>query len=155
MKCPFCGYADTQVKDSRPSEDGTSIRRRRGCPKCHARFSTVEHVQLRDLTVVKKDGTKVPFERDKLEYSIALATRKRNVDPSKISMLVNQIVRQMEGLGEAEIQSAEIGSFVMDALLKLDKVAYIRYASVYKNFSSTADFEDFVAHLTEKKDDGK
>ena len=155
MKCPFCGYADTQVKDSRPSDDGTSIRRRRGCPKCHARFSTVEHVQLRDLTVIKKDKTKVPFERDKLEYSIALATRKRNIESTKISTLVNQIVRQLEGLGEPEIQSAEIGSFVMDALLKLDKVAYIRYASVYKNFSSTEDFEDFVTHLMGRKENDK
>ena len=152
MKCPFCGYEDTQVKDSRPSEDGTSIRRRRGCPKCHARFSTVEHVQLRDLTVIKKDGTRVPFERDKLEYSIKLATRKRDVSPEKINSLTNTIVRELEQLGEPEIQSAEIGSYVMDALLKLDKVAYIRYASVYKNFSSTKDFEDFVADLTGKKD---
>ena len=152
MKCPFCGYNDTQVKDSRPSEDGTSIRRRRGCPKCHARFSTVEHVQLRDLTVIKKDGTRVPFERDKLEYSIKLATRKRDVSAEKISSLTNTIVRELEQLGEPEIQSAEIGSYVMDALLKLDKVAYIRYASVYKNFSSTRDFEDFVADLTGKKD---
>jgi len=152
MKCPFCGYNDTQVKDSRPSEDGTSIRRRRGCPKCHARFSTVEHVQLRDLTVVKKDGTRVPFERDKLEYSIKLATRKRNITSEKISSLTNTIVRELEQLGEPEIQSAEIGSYVMDALLKLDKVAYIRYASVYKNFSSTTDFEDFVSDLTGKKD---
>ena len=151
MKCPFCGYNDTQVKDSRPSEDGTSIRRRRGCPKCHARFSTVEHVQLRDLTVIKKDGTRVPFERDKLEYSIKLATRKRDVSTEKISSLTNTIVRELEQLGEPEIQSAEIGSYVMDALLKLDKVAYIRYASVYKNFSSTEDFEDFVADLTGKK----
>ncbi|MBP5344129.1 MAG: transcriptional repressor NrdR [Alphaproteobacteria bacterium] len=152
MKCPFCGYNDTQVKDSRPSEDGTSIRRRRGCPKCHARFSTVEHVQLRDLTVIKKDGTRVPFERDKLEYSIKLATRKRDVPMEKISSLTNTIVRELEQLGEPEIQSAEIGSYVMDALLKLDKVAYIRYASVYKNFSSTRDFEDFVSDLTGKKD---
>jgi len=152
MKCPFCGYNDTQVKDSRPSEDGTSIRRRRGCPKCHARFSTVEHVQLRDLTVIKKDGTRVPFERDKLEYSIKLATRKRDVSTEKISSLTNTIVRELEQLGEPEIQSAEIGSYVMDALLKLDKVAYIRYASVYKNFTSTEDFEDFVANLTGKKD---
>lgn len=151
MKCPFCGYNDTQVKDSRPSEDGTSIRRRRGCPKCHARFSTVEHVQLRDLTVIKKDGTRVPFERDKLEYSIKLATRKRDISTEKISSLANTIVRELEQLGEPEIQSAEIGSYVMDALLKLDKVAYIRYASVYKNFSSTEDFEDFVADLTGKK----
>ena len=151
MKCPFCGYNDTQVKDSRPSEDGTSIRRRRGCPKCHARFSTVEHVQLRDLTVIKKDGTRVPFERDKLEYSIKLATRKRDISTEKISSLTNTIVRELEQLGEPEIQSAEIGSYVMDALLKLDKVAYIRYASVYKNFSSTEDFEDFVADLTGKK----
>ena len=153
MKCPFCGYNDTQVKDSRPSEDGTSIRRRRGCPKCHARFSTVEHVQLRDLTVIKKDGTRVPFERDKLEYSIKLATRKRDVSLERISSLTNTIVRELEQLGEPEIQSAEIGSYVMDALLKLDKVAYIRYASVYKNFSSTEDFEDFVSNLTGKKDD--
>ena len=152
MKCPFCGYDDTQVKDSRPSEDGTSIRRRRGCPKCHARFSTVEHVQLRDLTVIKRDGTRVPFERDKLEYSIKLATRKRDISSEKISSLTNTIVRELEQLGEPEIQSAEIGSYVMDSLLQLDKVAYIRYASVYKNFSSTEDFDEFVANLTGKKD---
>ena len=151
MKCTFCGYPDTQVKDSRPSEDDTMIRRRRECIKCHARFTTAETVQLRDLIVVKRNGTRVPFQRDKLAHSILLALRKRDVQFDKVDQLVNSIVRRLEQLGENEIKSAEIGTFVMEALLQLDKVAYIRYASVYKNFEEPKDFEDFVNKLTGKK----
>ena len=151
MKCPFCGCPDTQVKDSRPSEDDTMIRRRRECTKCHARFTTAETVQLRDLIVVKRNGTRVPFQRDKLSHSILLALRKRDVQFDRIDQLVNSIVRRLEQLGENEIKSTEIGTFVMEALLQLDKVAYIRYASVYKNFEEPKDFEDFVNKLTGKK----
>lgn len=151
MKCPFCGCADTQVKDSRPSEDDTMIRRRRECTKCHARFTTAETVQLRDLIVLKRNGTRVPFQRDKLAHSILLALRKRDVQFEKVDQLVNSIVRRLEQLGENEIKSSEIGAFVMEALLQLDKVAYIRYASVYKNFEEPKDFEDFVNKLTGKK----
>ena len=151
MKCPFCGCPDTQVKDSRPSEDDTMIRRRRECVKCHARFTTAETVQLRDLIVVKRNGTRVPFQRDKLSHSILLALRKRDVQFDRVDQLVNSIVRRLEQLGENEIKSSEIGTFVMEALLQLDKVAYIRYASVYKNFEEPKDFEDFVTKLTGKK----
>ena len=151
MKCPFCGCPDTQVKDSRPSEDDTMIRRRRECAKCHARFTTAETVQLRDLIVLKRNGARVPFQRDKLAHSILLALRKRDVQFDKVDQLVNSIVRRLEQLGENEIKSSEIGTFVMEALLQLDKVAYIRYASVYKNFEEPKDFEDFVNKLTGKK----
>ena len=151
MKCPFCGCPDTQVKDSRPNEDDTLIRRRRECTKCHARFTTAETVQLRDLIVVKRNGARVPFERDKLARSILLALRKRDIQLDRVDQLVNSIVRRLEQLGESEIKSSEIGAFVMEALLELDKVAYIRYASVYKNFEEPKDFEDFVNKLTGKK----
>ncbi len=153
MKCPFCGFLDTQVKDSRPNEDNTMIRRRRECPKCHARFTTAETVQLRELIVIKRNGERRPFDRDKLMHSIVLALRKRDVSLEQIDQLVNNIVRHLEQSGESEIQSAEIGSYVMQALLALDKVAYIRYASVYKNFTTTRDFEDFVKNLTGKRKD--
>ena len=151
MKCPFCGCPDTQVKDSRPSEDDTMIRRRRECVKCHARFTTAETVQLRDLIVLKRNGARVPFQRDKLAHSIFLALRKRDIQFDKVDQLVNSIVRRLEQLGENEIKSTEIGTFAMEALLQLDKVAYIRYASVYKNFEEPKDFEDFVNKLTGKK----
>lgn len=151
MKCPFCGFLDTQVKDSRPNEDGTMIRRRRECPKCRARFTTTETVQLRDLIVIKKNGTRMPFSRDKLARSIILAVRKRDIDLDKIDLLINRIVSSLEQTGETEIQSSEIGRHVMQSLLALDKVAYIRYASVYKNFATTNDFEDFVKNLTGKR----
>jgi len=154
MKCPFCGFADTQVKDSRPNEDNTMIRRRRECPKCHARFTTAETVQLRELVVIKKNGDRRPFDRDKLLRSIVLALRKRDVTLEQVDQLVNNIVRNLEQSGESEIQSAEIGRHVMQALLTLDKVAYIRYASVYKNFTTTHDFEDFVKNLTGKRRKG-
>lgn len=151
MRCPFCGCVDSQVKDSRPSEDGSSIRRRRSCPECGSRFTTFEYVQLRTLTVVKRNDMRVPFERDKLYKSLQLAVRKRNIDGEHVEKIVNSIVRQLEAMGEPEITSSDIGALVMDSLLELDKVAYIRYASVYKNFSTTEDFEEFVAKLTEEK----
>lgn len=151
MKCPFCGCLDTQVKDSRPNEDATMIRRRRECPKCHARFTTSETVQLRELIVIKKDGSRKPFDRDKLLRSIVLAVRKRDVSLDQVEQLVNHIVRHLEQAGEAEIQSAEIGRYAMQSLLNLDKVAYIRYASVYKNFTTTRDFEEFVKNLTGRR----
>ena len=152
MKCPFCSYTDTKVKDSRVSEDGYSIRRRRSCPKCGARFTTLEHIQMRDLVVVKKNGVRVPFEREKLYKSVLLAVGKRDVGMDQIDMLVNRIVRQLDGAGDPEIKSSDIGELVMDELLSLDKVAYVRYASVYKNFTKTQDFEEFAAKLTRKND---
>ena len=150
MKCPFCRFDDTHVKDSRVSEDGYSIRRRRSCPKCGSRFTTMEHIQMRDLIVVKKNDVRVPFERDKLYKSILLALSKRDVGAEKIDLLVNKIVRQLESLGNSEIKSSFIGEMVMDELLALDKIAYVRYASVYKNFTKTQDFEEFAAKLTKK-----
>ena len=152
MKCPFCSYTDTKVKDSRVSEDGYSIRRRRSCPKCGERFTTLEHIQMRDLVVVKKNGVRVPFEREKLYKSVLLAVGKRDVGVDQIDMLVNRIVRQLDGAGDPEIKSSDIGELVMDELLSLDKVAYVRYASVYKNFTKTQDFEEFAAKLTRKND---
>lgn len=148
MRCPFCGCMDSQVKDSRPSEDGSSIRRRRCCPECGSRFTTFEYVQLRNFTVLKRNDMRVPFERDKLYKSIQLAVRKRDIDAAHIEKIVNSIVRQLESWGEPEVKSSDIGELVMDSLLELDKVAYIRYASVYKNFATTADFEEFVSKLT-------
>ena len=152
MKRPFCSYTDTKAKDSRVSEDGYSIRRRRSCPKCGARFTTLEHIQMRDLVVVKKNGVRVPFEREKLYKSVLLAVGKRDVGVDQIDMLVNRIVRQLDGAGDPEIKSSDIGELVMDELLSLDKVAYVRYASVYKNFTKTQDFEEFAAKLTRKND---
>lgn len=151
MRCPFCGCLDSQVKDSRPSEDGSTIRRRRSCPECGSRFTTFEHVQLRDLTVVKRDDTRVVFDREKLFRSINLAVRKRGIDPDHVDKIVSSIVRQLEAMGENEIKTSDIGQKVMDCLLELDKVAYIRYASVYMNFTQTKDFEEFVSKLTESK----
>jgi len=147
MRCPFCGFDDTQVKDSRPTEDNTAIRRRRYCPACSSRFTTFERVQLRELTVVKKTGSRVPFDRDKLFRSISIAVRKRPVDPERIERVVNGIVRRLESSGESEIRSEVIGEMVMDALADLDSVAYVRFASVYRNFREAKDFEDFVGKL--------
>jgi transcriptional repressor NrdR len=147
MLCPFCGFEDTQVKDSRPSEDGSSIRRRRYCPKCDSRFTTFERVQLRELTVVKRDGVRKPFDRDKISRSIKISARKRPVSEAQIDAVVDKIVSFLEKSGENEITSKAIGEAVMDALSKLDKVAYIRFASVYKDFRATKDFEDFVDTL--------
>ena len=147
MRCPFCGHDETQVKDSRPTEDGSSIRRRRFCPACGSRFTTFERVQLRELTIVKKGGVKQPFDREKIMRSITLALRKRPVEPERIDRIVNGIVRRLESLGESEIPSHVVGEMVMDAHASLDPVAYVRFASVYKNFREAKDFEDFVGKL--------
>lgn len=147
MRCPFCSFDDTQVKDSRPSEDNTAIRRRRVCPACGSRFTTFERVQLRELTVVKKNGSHSAFDRDKLGRSINLALHKRNVDPERVERIISSIQRRLESSGETEIPSGEIGEMVMDTLYALDRVAYIRFASVYKNFREVKDFEAFVGEL--------
>ena len=149
MRCPFCGNDDTQVKDSRPTDDGASIRRRRQCPACAGRFTTFERVQLRELTLVKKSGKREPFDRDKLARSIEIACRKRPVEPESIERLVNGVVRQLESLGEAEIEADVVGELVMAALQALDPVAYIRFASVYRDFREAKDFETFVGGLSE------
>ncbi|WP_341898529.1 transcriptional regulator NrdR [Ferrovibrio terrae] len=148
MRCPFCGNDDTQVKDSRPTEDNSAIRRRRFCPNCGARFTTFERIQLRELTVLKKNGLKAPFDRDKLARSIMIATRKRPIDPERIERLINGIVRRLESSGESEIKSDSIGELVMDGLAALDKVAYVRFASVYRNFREAKDFEEFIGSLS-------
>lgn len=147
MRCPFCGFDDTQVKDSRPSEDNAAIRRRRFCPKCDARFTTFERVQLRELIVLKNDGSKKPFDRDKLERSMRIALRKRPIDEEKLERVINTLVRQMETSGESEITTRNIGELVMKALFGLDHVAYVRYASVYRDFRTPEDFNEFVKSL--------
>ena len=144
MKCPFCGCDDTQVKDSRNADDNTAIRRRRECPECGSRFTTYERVQLRDLIVIKKNGEKTMFDRDELARSIQIAVRKRPIDPERVEKIVNSIQRRLESSGESEIQSRVIGEYVMEALSKLDHIAYIRFASVYKDFREVKDFENFV-----------
>jgi transcriptional repressor NrdR len=149
MRCPYCGNPDTQVKDSRPSEDNTSIRRRRVCPDCGGRFTTFERVQLRELMVMKKSGKRVPFDRDKLMRSVQVALRKRSVDPERVERMVNGIVRQLESMGEPDVSSEQIGHLVMEGLKGLDAVAYVRFASVYKNFREAKDFEAFVGELAE------
>ncbi|MBI3512532.1 MAG: transcriptional repressor NrdR [Proteobacteria bacterium] len=152
MRCPFCGHDDTQVKDSRPTDDNAAIRRRRFCPSCGSRFTTFERVQLRELTVIKKSGKRVPFDREKLARSIHIATRKRPVDNERIERIINAIVRRLESSGESEISSDAIGEQVMDALYSLDPVAYVRFASVYRNFREVKDFEDFVGKLSVERD---
>lgn len=147
MRCPYCQSPDTQVKDSRPAEDGIAIRRRRVCPDCGGRFTTFERVQLRDLMVVKRSGRKVPFDRDKLLRSLEIAVRKRNVDPDRIERAVTGIARQLESSGEAEIASDEIGRLVMEALKSIDDVAYVRFASVYRNFREARDFHELLGEL--------
>ena len=147
MRCPFCTNDDTQVKDSRPTEDRSSIRRRRLCPGCGARFTTFERVQLRELTVVKRSGRRVVFDRDKLQRSIDIALRKRPVEFERVERMINGLVRRLESLGDSEIPSETIGSMVMDALANLDQVAYVRYASVYRNFREAQDFENFLSTL--------
>lgn len=149
MRCPFCGHDDSQVKDSRPTEDNAAIRRRRQCEACAGRFTTFERIQLRDLTVIKSEGKREPFEREKLERSLSVACRKRPVDASQIEKLASGIQRQLETLGESEIESKRIGEFVMEGLKALDSVAYIRFASVYKDFSEARDFEDFAGSVAE------
>ena len=153
MRCPFCGAEDTQVKDSRPTEDRHAIRRRRFCPDCGSRFTTFERVQLRELTIVKKNNQRVPFDRDKLVRSVLVATRKRPVEPERIDRMISGIVRQLESLGEAEISSDVIGKIVMDALSNLDQVAYVRFASVYRNFREARDFEEFIGELSGTRDE--
>ena len=148
MRCPYCGSLDTQVKDSRPAEDSASIRRRRVCPDCGGRFTTFERVQLRELMVVKKSGRRVPFDRDKLQRSVEVALRKRPVEPERIERLVNGIVRQLESMGDAEITSDKIGELVMDGLKGLDHVAYVRFASVYRNFDEPKDFGALIGELS-------
>ncbi|MBL0933851.1 MAG: transcriptional repressor NrdR [Rhizobiaceae bacterium] len=152
MRCPYCQSEDTQVKDSRPAEDGQAIRRRRVCPVCGGRFTTFERVQLRDLVVVKRSGRKVAFDRDKLMRSVEVALRKRNVEPERIERAVTGIVRQLESSGETEIPSDEIGRLVMDALKSIDDVAYVRFASVYKNFREARDFQDLLGELKSDED---
>ncbi len=149
MRCPFCGNDDSQVKDSRPTEDNGAIRRRRQCEGCGGRFTTFERIQLRELSVIKTDGKREPFEREKLERSLSVACRKRPVDHAQIEKLASAIQRQLETLGESEIESKRIGEFVMDGLKALDSVAYIRFASVYKDFSEAKDFEDFAGSVVE------
>jgi transcriptional repressor NrdR len=144
MRCPFCGHEDTQVKDSRPTEDNSAIRRRRFCTGCGARFTTFERVQLRELTVLKKTGQREPFDRDKLARSMMIALRKRPVDPDRIDRVINGIVRRLESAGESEIRGEVIGELVMEALATLDQVAYVRFASVYRNFREAKDFETFI-----------
>ncbi len=147
MRCPYCSSLDTQVKDSRPTEDEKAIRRRRVCAACDRRFTTFERVQLRELGVLKSSGRRVPFDRDKLERSIDIATRKRAVKPEQIEELVSRVVRKLESLGESEVPSSVIGEYVMEELKALDSVAYVRFASVYRNFSETRDFEKAIAEL--------
>jgi transcriptional repressor NrdR len=147
MRCPYCGSTNTQVKDSRPSEDHTAIRRRRVCLDCSGRFTTFERVQLRELTVVKKTGRRVPFDRDKLMRSLQIALRKRSVDPERVERMVSGIVRRLENMGEGDIKSQTIGRLVMEGLKGLDDVAYVRFASVYKNFREARDFEALLGEL--------
>ena len=149
MRCPFCGHDDTQVKDSRPSEDGAAIRRRRYCIGCGQRFTTIERVQLRELTVVKADGRRVAFDRDKLARSIRIALRKRPVGEERVERIVNGIVRQLEASGDSEVPSHEIGELVMETLKEVDAVAYVRFASVYRDFREARDFEAFLGSLDE------
>jgi len=144
MRCPFCGHLESQVKDSRPSEDGAAIRRRRLCPECGGRFTTFERVQLRELTIVKRSGRRTPFDREKLARSVALPLRKRQIDADRVDRLINGIVRQLESMGETELPSSTVGEMVMKALKSLDDVAYVRYASVYRDFKETGDFAKFL-----------
>ena len=148
MRCPYCNKSDTQVKDSRPSEDGSAIRRRRHCPDCGGRFTTFERVQLRELQVVKRSGRRVPFDRDKLMRSVQIALRKRPVDADRIERMVSAIVRQLESTGETDISAQTIGNLVMEGLRTLDDVAYVRFASVYRNFREAKDFEEVLGELS-------
>ena len=150
MRCPFCGHEDTQVKDSRPTEDNAAIRRRRFCTNCAARFTTFERVQLRELVVVKTNGDRETFDRDKLVRSMTIALRKRPVDAERIEQVVNSLVRQLEALGEPEVTTAKLGELAMETLRTLDPVAYVRYASVYRDFRTPADFNDFVETLKQE-----
>ena len=148
MRCPYCGNDDTQVKDSRPTEDSGAIRRRRVCNGCGGRFTTFERVQLRELTVIKRSGRRVPFDRDKLMQSVRIATRKRPVEPEKLERMVSGIVRQLESSGESDIKASDIGNLVMEGLKVIDDVAYVRFASVYKNFREAKDFEALLDEMS-------
>ncbi|WP_181707772.1 transcriptional regulator NrdR [Chthonobacter rhizosphaerae] len=148
MRCPYCGGDDTQVKDSRPTEDGSAIRRRRVCSACGGRFTTFERIQLRELTVLKRSGRRVPFDRDKLVRSVSVALRKRPVEPERIERMVSGIVRQLESTGESEVPAEQIGQLVMEGLKGLDDVAYVRFASVYRNFREAKDFEAVLGELS-------
>jgi transcriptional repressor NrdR len=152
MRCPFCGSDDNQVKDSRPVEEGGAVRRRRQCNACGARFTTFERIQLRELTVIKRDGKRVPFDRDKLRRSIMIATRKRGIDEERIDRLVNGIVREIEITGETEIDAKRLGALAMQRLAGLDQVAYVRFASVYRDFTGIKDFEQFIARMGSEVD---
>ena len=155
MRCPFCGNVDTQVKDSRPAEDHAAIRRRRFCPACAGRFTTYERVQLRDLVVIKSNGRREEFGRDKLERSIRMALQKRPVEPERMDQMISGIIRRLESMGETDIKSEVIGEIVMESLARIDTVAYVRFASVYKNFQEADDFDKFVSELrpSDKPDD--
>jgi len=152
MRCPYCASLDTQVKDSRPTDDHSAIRRRRVCPDCGGRFTTFERVQLRELMVVKRSGRRIPFDREKLVRSVEIAVRKRNVDPDRVERMINGIVRQLESLGEGEVTTASIGELVMEGLKGLDDVAYVRFASVYRNFREAKDFENIIGALANDED---
>jgi transcriptional repressor NrdR len=153
VRCPFCSNQDSQVKDSRPTEDNTAIRRRRICDQCGSRFTTFERIQLRDLIVLKTNGKKEVFDRDKMFRSLSLALRKRNVDQEKIEKIVNAIVRKLENFGDTEVKTTLIGEYIMEALSHLDQIAYVRFASVYKNFREVKDFEDFLDNLEDNPED--
>ncbi len=155
MRCPFCQNEDTQVKDSRPTEDGAAIRRRRQCDKCTSRFTTFERVQLRDLTVLKRSGRRAPFDRDKLARSVTIALRKRPIEEEQVERMLSGIVRRLESQGESEVPSETIGEMVMEALAQLDPVAYVRYASVYRDFRETSDFADFIEEAGKTKRSSK
>ena len=155
MRCPKCGSLDTQVKDSRPTEDSAAIRRRRVCLACQFRFTTFERVQLRELTVIKRNGRRLPFDRDKLARSVEIALRKRNVEPERIEQTVSKIVQELEGLGESEVTTETIGEAVMTQLRELDDVAYVRFASVYRNFREAKDFETALAELASEDEPPK
>jgi transcriptional repressor NrdR len=157
MRCPFCGHLESQVKDSRPSDDGAAIRRRRLCPECAGRFTTFERVQLREITILKRSGRRTPFDRDKLGRSIAIATRKRPIEPERIERMLSQIVRQLESLGETELASSVVGEMVMKQLKALDDVAYVRYASVYRDFREAGEFATFLGRegLSESGEDDR
>ena len=148
MRCPYCGSLDTQVKDSRPTEDSAAIRRRRVCLTCNFRFTTFERVQLRELLIIKRNGRRVPFDRDKLARSIQISLRKRNVDPDRVEQTISKIVRELESLGETDVSSEAIGEIVMEHLRGLDDVAYVRFASVYRNFREAMDFEAVLGELS-------
>ena len=154
MRCPYCASDNTQVKDSRPTEEGTSIRRRRVCEACGGRFTTFERVQLRELSVIKRSARRVPFDRDKLHHSVTVALRKRPIEPDAIERMVSGIVRQLESMGEAEIPSSAIGELVMEGLRQLDAVAYVRFASVYRDFREAADFQEVLGEIANTIADG-